>query len=181
MSYSIQVDFVERRESDKQWIREIAQLFRNSIGTTIIADVQGFIVNNQFIPKELCYTCDGLTTRTVTFKSTAKFRELNLKDRKQTQWLQHNHHGLMYNSGEAPLEELGKIIPECVINIIVKGSQKSTFFKQVFPMCNIIDLENDQNCVILEKTLHNCKNHFVDKCLCSKVNVVTLVNYLNNI
>ena len=187
MSYSIQVDLVNVLPSGDPWMYDIAQLWKSSNEvnntSTIVADMQGFnLEGNSFVPKELSFSCDGVRIQTVLLKSPRDYTELYRQEKQHIHWLERNHHGLSYTTGDTPLDEICKLLPRDVVNIIVKGKQKEDYFKASFPHCNVLNLENNNNNVVsLVKCFHNCNNHSLMFCTCSKANVNQIINFLNKL
>ena len=76
-------------------------------------DMQGFKQPvDDFILKELAIVPLQDTTDPVVllFKEPYPWRRLSDKYRKENLWLEHNHHGISWTSGNLPYTEIGKIL-----------------------------------------------------------------------
>ena len=179
MSYTIQIDRSGILLTNRNiWIENAVDLFLDKSNNAILADIQGFYIGKQFMPKELSYTMDGVKIITVLIKSSVNFSNLTTEEKENVRWLEKMFHAIKYASGDVPIEELIDILPGNIDNIIVKGNQKEEFFKQMFPNSNVINLDNDSNCVNLVRTHHDCKNHIRKNSMCTKVNIRKLLKYL---
>ena len=160
-------------------LSELMQTIQN--GSTAIVDVQGFVINGKFTPKELSYTINDNNICTYLFKPICSIDEVtNPNERRQIRWIEKNHHCINFENGTTPLSTLDYIFPHNVCRCIVKGQQKEEFLKEQFPQLNIINLENFPSCsmVMREKQLHNCNNHMSYISVCSKYNVCELHKFM---
>lgn len=142
----------------------------------LYADVQGFF-NNDFIPKELSVTYDGVNLFTYLFKPLRSFHCLTSEEKHEVHWLERNHHKLKYSDGHIPIGEARKILQKFPCEkVYVKGHQKQIYLQQLFH-CEVINVERSYGIPLkYESTYHNCVNHLEVDSVCSRVNVINLYN-----
>jgi len=145
----------------------------------VIIDMQGFIIQDEFVPKELAITNNGKDVHLYLFKPPIKFSKLSEKDKRQARWLERHHHGLPFSCGFIPLAHIDDILDLFIgpNNIVyVKGYQKKDYLTK-YLLNEVVNLEND-TCVNLVKANHNCIYH-KNNTLCSKYNVEILMKKIN--
>jgi len=149
-----------------------------------VVDVQGYVINNTFIAKELAIY-DGKCLKSFLFKPIIKYFNLCEADRKIANFLFNNIHGISYSSGDFEYCEVKNIL-ESNLNdfdvIFVKGHAKAEFLLKYLPFyVRIINLENSTGQVPnLGPTKDNCKNHVLKYCNCSIHNAHVLFDYIYN-
>lgn len=97
----------------------------------LVADVQGFNAP-EFIAKELSFW-DGDRLSHYLFKPPFPYTHLNTTLKKQTLWLENNHHGLKWSSGYMCLSELSKILQHETAHahtVFVKGPEKAVYLQK---------------------------------------------------
>ena len=153
------------------------------MNSTAACDIQGFMVDGIFRPKELAFTFDGENILHYLFKSPKPFSKLCEEEKKQVRWLERNHHRISYNSGRLSLEEVSEVVQPIfsVSKVFVKGSQKKKYLDDLLLGCEIINLEFDYNCPNLDRTLNDCVYHRNNYCICAKENCKILYEYCINL
>lgn len=191
------VDASYEERSGHEWLRDALnrQRFADRIRKTAIMlepilssrlksfatlDIQGFMIDGTFTPKELAFTINGCRIHHYLFKSPKEFQKLSGEEKKQVQWLERNHHRISYTSGHLDLQDvmLQPLLP--VYKIFVKGSQKKKFLDALLPEREIIDLEFDYQCPNLVRAFNECSYHKNNYCICAKHNCKILYEYCNN-
>lgn len=66
---------------------------------TGIIIIDGFCVNEKFIPRELCITFSNLQQRVYYFTPPIPYSRLSDKDKRTTKYLQRHYHGLPWTPG----------------------------------------------------------------------------------
>jgi hypothetical protein len=119
------------------------------IGSERIAfvDLQGFVVNNQFVLKEICFSVksnrhdDNIPSFHYIFCEPFAWKYLSDMCRKKAMWLSTFHHGFYWKQGELSYEKINTCIaPLAEKNLIiyVKGQQKVNWLKQ---LCENIEID----------------------------------------
>ena len=157
-----------------------------------LVDIQGFMVDGEFIPKEMTIRI-GKKTSHFLFKPSVEFSSLSREDKKMANHVERNVHGLKYSSGYVDLNELDQILRDNLqqTNIIyVRGHQKIQFLQRKcaeLEMTNhIVNLEDFDNSwwqpITFQQSIPPCMNHFHGgRFQCSLHNVDTLYNWLCNL
>lgn len=127
----------------------------------VVVDLQGFkIPTNRFILKELGImrvnfndtNCDKMTT--MIFSPPCAWDNLPLKYQIMNRWCERNLHGIPWESGTFPYEEIDDTLKSVFHNtnyIFVKGSDKKLWINQLLNFSiPVIDLEN-LNCPPLRR------------------------------
>lgn len=112
-------------------------------------DMQGFkIKSNVFIVKEIAVLTKNTSFHDV-IKSPFSYKNLSVKDKKQTNWLMRNYHGINWCAGSITLEKLRDILRQILKdekNIYVKGEEKIKWLLSILDCkkisLNIINIEN---------------------------------------
>lgn len=163
-------------------------------------DLQGFLVEGEFILKELCFSmqlADDVTpsnqNRHFIFAAPFAWKFLNKSCRKQAGWLCANHHGFHWTAGSVSYERITECIQPLLENnltIYVKGEHKVHWLKK---LCSkTVDVE--LNCINIEKigcsiqlngesssnnNIFHCGFHNITKS-CGLRNVKVIQNWYNN-
>lgn len=158
----------------------------------IAIDIQGFSIP-EFIAKEITFI-RGLGEENFghyLLKPPVAFSKLSERDKHGVIYLERNHHGIRYSSGDLPYEEvpdLIRYITRDVDTIIVKGQQKKEFLQDLVQDVRIIDIGNENYDVKQSGRVgstrcvpHRCTNHFLRRCVCSLHNCMILYNYVLNL
>lgn len=152
----------------------------------IVFDCQGFFHKENFQLKEMSMYGSGLDV-TYNFKPTKPFKQLSKKQQKEVRYLENQHHGIRYSSGnELKSEELHTIIYNSlkdVDRIYVKGHDKFDF---IYNIVNSVFnyppfIVNIENCISSPKITciedkNYCDNHSIEKFICSRHNAKVLYN-----
>lgn len=152
-----------------------------------VIDIQGFIVDSNFVPKELSIGCSSNEELySYLFKPIKPFKYLSAFEKKQVLWLEKNHHNIPYSEGHIYVSELKNILSlfNSYKTIFVKGHIKVDFLKDILPVkTNIINLEHDnnENCVSLKVFQTTCIYHKNNYGICSVHNVKLLMKYVKNV
>lgn len=158
-----------------------------------VIDVQGFKrVYNDFVFKELAIVPlgDDVQPMVYLFAPPHDWNFLPPRYKFENTWLTKNFHGLHWQEGEIPYEELEEILKACTRGagqVWVKGLEKQRWLKNIIP--NVKNIEN-LNCPALSKLYHYtdnpCSNHNLQVCKnshCAVRNAIVLkkwlVNYFN--
>ena len=103
-----------------------------------ILDIQGFKTStNDFIVKEVAFAPveEDVEPTVFLFKPPYPWTFSNKKG--PTAWLEQNYHGLSWNSGSIPYEEVEKILrsifPTNSADIYVKGLEKTKWLQKLLP------------------------------------------------
>ena len=120
-----------------------------------ICDIQGFqrIAENSFIFKEVSFLNLRKTALPTCylFKPPLVFSKLTETEKCLTEWLERNHHGIAWNSGDIPYHRLRRIFEICsqgAEKIYVKGHQKMLRLRQLLP-----NVSNSRKTFILYQTI----------------------------
>lgn len=152
------------------------------MSTMIVLDMQGFVIDKEFIVKELA-TSNGYQIYHFIFKPPIDFRMLSDKDQTGVRYLEHFHHGLRYSEGFVNYEDLDNIICKILCGagtVYVKGHQKYDFLNKISRCrATIINLE-DQNPTKFEKETPKCMAHQSDSNSCSINNCEKLFQWLTD-
>jgi len=151
----------------------------------VIADVQGFIVDDIFYAKELAIKVGNQTSHYI-FKSVKKFEDLSLQEKKSAFYLMNHHHGLKYSDGYVEYSELSKIVENCFMDndiVYVVGHQKYQFLRHHLKN-ETIEVHNVENFgwtpLKIVKTSPKCMNHTLKKCICSLANCYEISKWVYN-
>lgn len=152
-------------------------------GRTVIIDVQGFQLDQQFIPKEL-FAIDlntGLGMSHHVFKEPFPHAELSEKHQDTVQWLSERYHGLSWTGiGRTHFCDLQDVMWEVTINasrILCKGALKKRFIEK-YVNCEVVDLETTVPSLRRLNNKATCNNHNFENSHCAVTNVFYLYNYL---
>ncbi|KYN36139.1 hypothetical protein ALC56_09514 [Trachymyrmex septentrionalis] len=93
--------------------------------------VQGFIVNNKFIVKEVAVLKQGTILTHYIFMSPVSWKFFTRSDRSCASWLSAYHHGLRWEDGMVPYNEAKRLITAAVFEddaiVYVKRREKRTW------------------------------------------------------
>lgn len=109
-------------------------------------DVQGFMIEKKFIPKEIAILDESYRSVHFILKPPRKLKSiyaLNDKDMRQTTWLTDMYHGIHWTEGIVEYEDLDSIISpilEKFTTIYVCGQQKEAFLDRLKLSGKVIDL-----------------------------------------
>lgn len=152
---------------------------------TIILDVQGFKdLNKNFIIKELALATHDYT-QSFLIKPPYSFKYLTSVEKKEVKWLERNK-GIYWNEGYIDYREFHRLIVSYIENkkIVVKGSEKVKWIKNLCMNCNISELDERQ-CPSLsvlhirycnETNTLNCNKHLYQ---CALKNVICIKKHLD--
>lgn len=151
----------------------------------MVIDIQGFYISSEFIPKEVTFL-SGKHSGHFLLKPPKPFSALDNNCKKQTKWLEQNHHGIKYSEGLIPLEDMQVIIKKLVIDqnvnvIYVKGNEKKTYLQNILQGedISIVDLFNATNCPSLHQKINTpCLHHFKSPHVCSYRNCKILYDWI---
>ena len=149
-------------------------------------DFQGFKRPiNDFVFKEVAITPleDDALPSVYLFKPPHEWNFLPAKYKSENTWLEHNYHGIPWDNGEVPYEEVIEILQNHLRDaskVHVKGLEKKRLLEKIFS--NVYDLE-DVGCPSLRKLNANadisCTNHVSTwNPQCAAQNVSTLRAWL---
>lgn len=103
-----------------------------------VVDVRGFkITLNEFVFKEVAIIPlekDAMPS-VYLFKPPYAWEQLLDKNKCENRWLERNFHGILWNSGNIPYEEMGRTL-RCILgdtDVYVKGLEKSKWLKRILP------------------------------------------------
>lgn len=150
------------------------------MSTMIVLDMQGFVINKEFIVKELAAS-NGYQIYHFIFKPPIDFKMLSNKDQTSVRYLERFHHGIQYSGGFVNYEDLDNIICEIlsgVDTVYVKGHQKYDLLKKISRSRTIIINLEDQNLEKFEKQTPECMAHRSDSKSCSINNCRKLFKWL---
>lgn len=144
------------------------------MGPSLYIDIQGFSTP-KYTPKEVSLTYDGKKIDTYLFKSPIAFSKLSTAEIRKVLWLENNHHGIRYRSGDFDLHYFDTIVKEHPAGVVfVKGHQKYEFIRNYY--LNTINVEtlDDINVKFKKNFIFDCKNHNLTYAVCSMYNVIEL-------
>lgn len=144
------------------------------MSTPVVIDLQGFSINNQFIPKEIA-AFNGQQISHHIFKPPGPFRIVPDTAKKDINWLIANHHCIVWNEGSTSLKDFQNIITTITrsSNIIyVKGREKANYLRK-FTTKQVLELDEQPT---LKKNQPKCYGHLKDPCMCALTNVLYLFN-----
>lgn len=149
-------------------------------GNIYAVDIQGFVIKDAFIPKELTFQkCGEDDFFTYLFKPIIPFLYLTNAEKKQVRWLEKYHHCIQYSTGDMCIDRIRNILaPLNFKRIYVKGREKKKFLEKYLSNCTICELESDINCPKFIRQVNNCRNHKYEYNICSENNVKCLIKYL---
>lgn len=110
----------------------------------VFVDLQGFRGrNNQFICKEFCLV-DGTETVHELISSPFPLDRLPLPLQCRADWLTYNHHGLSFDRGHLPFDELKANVFPKIQNktVYVRGSEKVKWMEYMFRHCGTLKVIN---------------------------------------
>ena len=150
----------------------------------VIIDMQGFLLEGKFVPKEMSISKDdGCHIYSYFFKPSIPFQQLSRYDKNQIWWLEHNHHKIQYRDGFLELSNIADILRKFVNKdtvIYLKGFLKVNYLKTILAN-NVVNLELDIFCPRLAKCNHTCVYHIEPYSACSTENVKILCKYIQNL
>ena len=105
-------------------------------------DLQGYILNNQFIVKEAAILRRGFIVSHYFFACPVPWYLLTKSERRQASWLVHNHHGLQWEDGNVPYSMAQRLITTAIIGgihdeeessslVYVKGLEKREWLTEI--------------------------------------------------
>jgi hypothetical protein len=154
-----------------------------------IVDFQSLVSSDRNVIKELCIiradTPASSSHWIFTSPESTTTTNLSSKQKRTNKWLTERFHGLPYNYGEVPYEEIKNILDvatSCFDFLLVKGTEKCKTLKCILPFAKIYNIESldcppfrqlksltDEKCLY-----HNMKgNNFI----CSKSQAIRMVNW----
>ena len=104
-----------------------------------ILDIQGFQkCQNDYIVKELAIleVQDSSMPMVFTFKPPTFWSQLSVDEKCTARWLEMSFHGIRWNSGTIPYDQLSDILHKYLKNakkIFIKGIQKKKFLTKILP------------------------------------------------
>lgn len=103
-------------------------------------DIQGFIVNGLFCPKELTIEI-GFKQSHFIFTPPQPFSKLTGNEKKTVKYVEKYIHGIRYSSGDVDYSKLYEILETKLIYaadyIYVRGQQKAEFLQQNCQICSV--------------------------------------------
>jgi hypothetical protein len=161
-------------------------------GRTVICDIQGFRgFRNEFIIKELAFlSASGGKAQTFIFKSPYQLTVLPEIQQKVASWVKRFVHGIDWNDGYIPYQDLKNVIDRVLRNyntVLVKGLEKKMVIENIMSekSINVLDMESMRCPKIndLKKDIgsfRKCFYHSKSTDQCANENVrVLLTWYLN--
>lgn len=149
-----------------------------------VIDIQGFLVDSVFHPKELTLKRDS---RIIHFlvKPIKPFCALSESDKKQVRYLQGHHSGLSYNSGYVECADIPSLLEtylwgvDCVY---VKGHQKGHFLRDILDI-EVVNVESYLGVPKFKKDATiACPHHYTNEpWVCSLRNCEILYEWLTGI
>lgn len=111
----------------------------------VFVDLQGFMVNQQFVLKELCISSSSTSSPNINlnhyiYKSPFSYKSVNHTCRKNILWLSNFHHGLYWNDGNILYDQIDDAIEQLYLPqviIYVKGAQKIIWLRNLCKRINI--------------------------------------------
>ena len=103
-------------------------------------DLQGFIVDKNFIVKEFAALREGYVLSHYTFKCPVPWYLLTKAERQQASWLITNHHGFQWEDGMIPYSMAKRLITTAVMSVTenettpivyVKGHEKREWLQNL--------------------------------------------------
>ena len=104
-----------------------------------VVDLQGFQrAPNKTVYKEVAIIAvtDTAVPSVYCFKPPVSWLDLLPEERSTARWLENNHHGIPWGSGEIPFEQLEDVLKKNLFfaqKVFVKGQEKKKFLKQLLP------------------------------------------------
>lgn len=98
----------------------------------VAVDIQGFVLDKEFHPKELTIH-DGNQTNHYLFKPPTSFNSLSDSDKKQVRFTERSIHGIHYSSGYIEYSAVSDIIKDNLLSaniIYVRGHQKIDYLRK---------------------------------------------------
>ena len=159
----------------------------------VYVDFQGFLNKEKFVFKELAIISEDYSVNLhCLFKPPHNISQLNTCERQIVKWLTKNHHGLKWQNGDQPYEELVETLTKYTkkANVIfVKGSAKEEILQNYIPHKTVLNLEDYEfpclaelmsNSTELQCDHHEYNNDLHDKKLfCAKYIANCMMNYHN--
>lgn len=152
-------------------------------------DIQGFDIP-EFTAKEITYI-RGYGAKNFGhyhLMPSKPFAMLDMRSKKTVRYLENNHHGLRYSSGNIPYEEVYGLIRHLAVEvdiIYVKGCQKKLFIESIIEAdeldVQIVDVGNCDMVKFSKILPHQCNHHFLKTCVCSLNNCMLLYNWILNL
>lgn len=147
-----------------------------------VVDLQGFLVDKVFCPKELTLKRSDDRAVHLLIKPARPFCNLSESDKRQVNFLENNHSGLRYSSGYVEPEEIRHLLRtylQGVEQVYVKGHQKEYFLRDVVDV-EVINVEQYTTVPKFQKTFTTrCPHHFAArKWMCSLENCELLHKWL---
>lgn len=160
--------------------------------TIALVDIQGFIIDNIFHPKELTIQI-GSQTSNFLFKPPIPYANLSGRDKKTANYVQKFIHGIPYDSGDVEYSEINSILEKYLLHsaeyIYVRGNQKAEFLQTkcqelaIFPAIYDVVRYDGSLCSTenFEPIITRCPHHATGKYMCTKINVNILRHWLYNV
>lgn len=154
-------------------------------------DIQGFIINGSFCPKELTIQI-GYKQSHFLFTPPMPFSNLNKADQKTAKYLERYVHGIKYSSGDIEYSELDSILETnlqfAADYIYVRGNQKVNFLEEKFDSEDspvIIDVVKFSGTPLSAEKFTNqqnsCISHNIPRFKCTKKNVECLQRWFKHL
>lgn len=156
-----------------------------------IIDVQGFRRPfAEFVFKEIAIiplAGQDVLPKVYLFGPPCHWNSLPVKFKSENSWLERNYHGLKWNDGEIPYEELEEILKSDLrdaVKIYVKGLEKKKWIENIMPDVVVVFNMEDYECPSLVKLLESsydvpCKHHnLYYKANCAVQNALALKKWL---
>jgi len=114
--------------------------------TPIFVDVQGFIVNDRFVVKEVAVLCHGRELTHYIFQPSMDWNLLTRAERIQACWLTANHHTFNWNDGYIEYNKARNLIQGAIYKnlsvdtnatIYVKGADKKKWLRDIIGGSNV--------------------------------------------
>ncbi|KAL6416355.1 hypothetical protein ACFW04_013533 [Cataglyphis niger] len=108
--------------------------------TPIFVDLQGFIVNEKFVTKEIAVLKSGKEITHHIFRAPMSWNLLTKAEKTQAFWLIANHHQLKWNSGHVNYGSMKKLVRDAVCRgtsldftarVYVKGYEKKKWLIEI--------------------------------------------------
>lgn len=153
-------------------------------------DVQGFIVKNKFIPKEVAILDYEWKSTHLIMKPPSDHLSLNSlpeRDRRQIKWLTRNYHGIKWIDGFVDYSQMESIIKPILSKydtIYVCGNQKEKFLETLGLSNKVIDMriigdDLPRLSDMIENENHRCIHHQKSiKNMCALKNAYNIAYYL---
>lgn len=139
-------------------------------------DLQGFVVNKEFVLKELCFSIKNVQQKNIDYNNPCYhyiFREpfswkyVSDMCKKRAVWLSAFHHGFYWKQGDLPYEQIRTCIAPLMekgLIIYTKGEQKVEWLKQLCVDCEVDCRNIEENGCTLQLSDGARNEHFQTHC-----------------